>query len=508
MGFSALQIILVFVWVFIVAIDQFDFLESLYQPIVSGAVIGAILGDLPTGLIVGGTYQLMTIGNMPVGGAQPPNAVIGGVMATVFAISSHLDTTAAVGLAVPFALIGQYMVTFLFTLMSPMMSKADQLAAKGDTKGIVRLNYMAMALLGLLFAIVCTLGMLGGSAMGTTLSNLAAKYAWIMAGLGAAGGMMRFVGFATLLRIMLSNELCMTTRLALLSSRLLVLVLLRMEATTKMASNATHYNNLTPAQPLDKATLNKMVLRSLNLQASFNYERMQAAGWLYCILPGLEKIHGDNKEDLKLSMEHNLEFFNTHPFLVTFVMGIILSLEQQKADIETIRAVRVAAMGPLGGIGDAIFWFTLVPITAGITSNMAINGSLAGPILFLLIFNIVQFACRFFLMYWSYNLGTKAIDILTANAKEFTRAASMLGVFIVGALTSNYGGTTVATVIENGDSPIVIQSILDGVLPKLIPLALTLGLFFLMKKKNWKPVTCIALLLVIGLVGAFFGIFA
>lgn len=95
MGFSALQIILVFVWVFIVAIDQFDFLESLYQPIVSGAVIGAILGDLPTGLIVGGTYQLMTIGNMPVGGAQPPNAVIGGVMATVFAISSHLDTTAA-----------------------------------------------------------------------------------------------------------------------------------------------------------------------------------------------------------------------------------------------------------------------------------------------------------------------------------------------------------------------------------------------------------------------------
>ena len=100
-----------------------------------------------------------------------------------------------------------------------------------------------------------------------------------------------------------------------------------------MASNATHYNNLTPAQPLDKATLNKMVLRSLNLQASFNYERMQAAGWLYCILPGLEKIHADNKEDLELSMEHNLEFFNTHPFLVTFVMGIILSLEQQKADI-------------------------------------------------------------------------------------------------------------------------------------------------------------------------------
>lgn len=144
-------------------------------------------------------------------------------------------------------------------------------------------------------------------------------------------------------------------------------------------------------------------------------------------------------------------------------MGIVLSLEQQKADINMIRSVRVAAMGPLGGIGDALFWFTLVPITAGITANMAINGSIAGPILFLLIFNIVQMALRFFLMNWSYELGSKAIEILTANAKEFTRAASMLGVFVVGALTSNYGGTTVALTIENGDSPIVIQSILDGI---------------------------------------------
>lgn len=275
----------------------------------------------------------------------------------------------------------------------------------------------------------------------------------------------------------------------------------------KMASNATHYNNLTPAEPLDKKTLNQMVWRSLNLQASFNYERMQAAGWLYAILPGLKKIHGDNKEDLSLSMQHNLEFFNTHPFLVTFVMGIVLSLEQKKADINTIRAVRVAAMGPLGGIGDAIFWFTLVPITAGITANMAIGGSIAGPILFLLIFNLVQFAIRFFLMHWSYNLGTRAIDLLTANAREFTRAASMLGVFIVGALTSNYGGTTISLTIANGESPIVIQDILDGVLPKMIPLALTLMLYFLMKKKGWTPVKCIALLLVIGIAGGLVGIF-
>lgn len=274
-----------------------------------------------------------------------------------------------------------------------------------------------------------------------------------------------------------------------------------------MASNlAANYRDLNPAAMLDKKTLNQMAWRSLFLQGSFNYERMQAAGWLYGIIPGLKKIH-TNKEDLSLSMQHNLEFFNTHPFLVTFVMGIVLSLEQEKADVATIRAVRVAAMGPLGGIGDAIFWFTLVPIAAGISANMALDGSIAGPIVFLLMFNVVQFGVRYWLMHWSYNLGTRAIEAITRNAKEFTRAASILGILVVGALTSLYGGTTIALSIPNGESPIVLQTILDGILPKLIPLGLTLGLYWLIKNKNWSAVKCIALLLVLGLVGGFLGIF-
>ncbi len=284
-----------------------------------------------------------------------------------------------------------------------------------------------------------------------------------------------------------------------------------------MASNATAYKDLTPAAPLDKKTLNRMVWRSCQLQASFNYERMQAAGWLWGILPGLQKIH-TNKEDLSLSMEHNLEFFNTHPFLVTFVMGIVLSLEQQKADINTIRSVRVAAMGPLGGIGDALFWFALVPITAGITCNMAIDGSIVGPILYFVICFGVEMALRYFLMHWSYNLGTSAIGALTKNAKEFTRAASMLGVFVVGALTCNYGAISLGMMIPNGqalndagelvDNFINVQGLLDGVLPAALSLAVTMLCYWLIKKKNWSATKCIFLLLVIGVVGCAFGIWA
>lgn len=327
------------------------------------------------------------------------------------------------------------------------------------------------------------------------------------------------------------------------------------------------YKDTTPAEPLDKRTLNKMVWRSLFLQASFNYERMQAAGWLYGILPGLRKIH-KNKDDLAASMSHNLEFFNTHPFLITFVMGIVLSLEQNKADIQTIRAVRVSTMGPLGGIGDALFWFTLVPIVAGMTSNMALQGQIAAPFIFLIIFNLAQFIIRFWLMHWSYRMGTAAIETLTRNAKEFTRAASILGVIVVGALTCVYGGTTTKLEIPNGTTnvavPVVavvpnselpkyedylyqkvdgkidktklqdkasvvdlgngsseihfnrneeqpvnikIQEILNGIIPNMIPLAITMLLYVLLSRKKWTPLHCIGLILVIGLVGAFFKVF-
>ena len=161
-------------------------------------------------------------------------------------------------------------------------------------------------------------------------------------------------------------------------------------------------------------------------------------------------------------------------------MGIVLSLEQNKADTATIRSVRISAAGPLGGIGDALFWLTLVPITAGLTANIAMEGNILGAIMFLIIFNVVQFVVRWWLMHWSYSLGTKAVTMLTSNAKEFTRAASILGIFTVGALIANYGSTTVRIAIA--DPAINVQSLLDGILPKLIPLLITCGLYALIKK--------------------------
>ena len=229
---------------------------------------------------------------------------------------------------------------------------------------------------------------------------------------------------------------------------------------------------------------------------------------------------------------------------------------------------------------NALFWLTLVPITAGITSNMAINGNAAAPIIFLVIFNVVQFALRFWLMNWSYKLGTSAIDALTANMQAFTRAASIMGVFVVGCLVVTMGGTQINLQIPNGttrglsattvivsekeaenftgmegidtetaeagtiamtdeDGNALTASDADGnavecgvtdlgngmesvtygtvtedpvnfsvadtlntIVPKLVPLMLTLLLYYMFAKHSWTPTKGILLLFVLGILGA------
>lgn len=210
MDFSIIQILLVGIVGFICGIDQFSFLESIYEPVVLGPIVGVILGNPTLGIVVGAAYELMSLGSMPVGGAQPPNKIIGVIMAVTFAISMNMSVDnfeAALGLAIPFSLLGQYAVTLTFTIMSPLMDKMDKCAEKADVKGIENLNYFAMALIGALFGAISILGLVAGNTIGGTLIKFAADWSWVMAGLGAAGNMMKFVGFGILLKVMMAGDL-------------------------------------------------------------------------------------------------------------------------------------------------------------------------------------------------------------------------------------------------------------------------------------------------------------
>ncbi|WP_375337704.1 PTS system mannose/fructose/sorbose family transporter subunit IID [Bacillus sp. 3103sda1] len=265
-------------------------------------------------------------------------------------------------------------------------------------------------------------------------------------------------------------------------------------------SSPDYYQDGATKQVLTKKDLNKMVWRSLLLQASFNYERMQAAGWLYSILPGLKKIH-KNKHDLSESMKSHMEFFNTHPFLVNIIMGIVLALEEKKQNRNTIRAIRVAMMGPLGGIGDALFWLTLLPICVGIGASLGQDGNPMGAVIFLLIFNAVHFALRFGLMHYGYSAGTNAISSLKENTKKVAHAASIVGLTVVGALIASFVKLESSLVIHAGKAKIALQKdVLDKLMPNLLPLAYTLLMYYLLKK-GFSPVKLIIITVIIGIIG-------
>lgn len=229
--------------------------------------------------------------------------------------------------------------------------------------------------------------------------------------------------------------------------------------------------------------LNKMTWRSLLLQASFNYERMQACGWLYSILPGLKKAHADSDEDLSIAMKDHLEFFNTHPFLVTFIMGLVVAMEENKEDRNTIRAIKVATMGPLGGIGDALFWLTALPIFAGLGASFAMEGNIAGPIIFLVGINILHFGLRFFLMNYGYKTGVSAITTLKEQTKKLSHGASILGLTVVGGLIASMVNLKTTLVVKAGAAEVILQeAIFDAIMPALLPALYTFFVYKLLKK--------------------------
>ncbi|WP_024613269.1 PTS system mannose/fructose/sorbose family transporter subunit IID [Clostridium sp. Ade.TY] len=269
-------------------------------------------------------------------------------------------------------------------------------------------------------------------------------------------------------------------------------------------SSSLGYKNAKTDKVITNKDLNTMVWKSLFLQASFNYERMQACGWLYGLLPGLKKIH-TNKEDLSDSMKDHMEFFNTHPFLVTFIMGLVIAMEENKEDRNTIRAIKVATMGPLGGIGDALFWLTALPICVGIGASLASQGNVAGPIVFLVLFNALHFFLRFFLMKYGYNTGVKAVANLKEQTKKISHAASIVGLTVVGGLIASMVNLKTTLVLTAGKAEVQLQEgVLDAVMPNLLPLLYTFLMYKLLKK-GMSPVMLIGVTVALGIIGKWIG---
>src|SRR5699024_4405355 len=112
--------------------------------------------------------------------------------------------------------------------------------------------------------------------------------------------------------------------------------------------------------------------RSTFSQGSWNYERRQNGGWVYSMIPASKRLY-KTKEDRAAALERHLECFSTHPYLASPILGVTLAREEERANGATvenkaIQGVKVGMMGPLAGIGDPVFWFTLKPILGAIAA--------------------------------------------------------------------------------------------------------------------------------------------
>lgn len=256
-----------------------------------------------------------------------------------------------------------------------------------------------------------------------------------------------------------------------------------------------------------KSELNKQAIRSSFIQASFNYERMQGSGWVWCLQPVLRKIYKDDPEKLRESMKSHAQFFNTHPFLGQFIMGVTMALEENGTSMVTVQNIKVALMGPLGGIGDSLLWLTVLPILAAISSNMALNGAgIMGAIFFLIAFNTIHLSLRFALMHYGYSLGLDAVSVIKEKMSKINRAASIIGLTIVGSLIPQFVNANLGLEYKSGEMVVNLQTdLLDKILPGLLP-ALIVFFFYKLYAKGTKPLTLIIVLLIIGVVFGGLGI--
>lgn len=265
----------------------------------------------------------------------------------------------------------------------------------------------------------------------------------------------------------------------------------------------------------DRKMLNKIFLRSFTVFASGagGAAKAGADGWLYSIMPAINRYYKDDPEKRADAMTRHTTWYNITQNVGTFAMGLVASMERENTlhddfDTEAIDGTKVSLMGPMSGIGDAIFWGCLRVIAAGIGINIAMSGSPLGAILFLLIYNIPSVLCRYFMTYLGFTLGTNFISQLYEGGlmRLVTRATSTVGLTMIGAMTAaNVKFTSIISFPVEGSDPITLQSYLDQIFLGLVPLCLTLFVLWLMRNKNVNVnvilVGIMVLAIVLGLIG-------
>ena len=259
---------------------------------------------------------------------------------------------------------------------------------------------------------------------------------------------------------------------------------------------------ISPESKITKKDFNQCFWRSLTLDSSWNYERMQNIAYCYMMAPIIRRLY-ENKEDRAAALKRHLEFMSVTPHISTLLVGISGAMEEENAknpdfDENSINAVKSSLMGPMAGVGDSFFWGTLLLIAAGVGVSLASQGNIMGPILFFLIINIPHFILRYLCLDKGFKYGTQLFKDISSGGiiTKITEAATMLGLMVIGGMTAANVNFNLAINVGSGDWAEPLQNYLDEIMPGLLPAAL-FGIMYWLLGKKVKTTTILIAVMVI-----------
>ena len=164
---------------------------------------------------------------------------------------------------------------------------------------------------------------------------------------------------------------------------------------------------------INKKILNRVLLRTQTTQFGHNYERMQSLSLTYDFIPVIEELYKDRpQEEKSKALQRYLEYFNTHPIAIPFILGICAAVEEttDEEHKDAVRNIKTGLMGPFAGLGDSMLNLTWFPIAGSIGASLCVdNGSLIGPIVMFLLINLLYWPLKYFGLHKGYDyflLGT------------------------------------------------------------------------------------------------------
>ncbi|QSR47810.1 PTS system mannose/fructose/sorbose family transporter subunit IID [Aeromonas veronii] len=247
--------------------------------------------------------------------------------------------------------------------------------------------------------------------------------------------------------------------------------------------------------------------------SSMSFERLESFGFCLGMMPALKKLYPVKAERME-AMKRHASFYNTEPQIGAIINGLAVGLEEKRAngekiDGETINTLKVGLMGPIAGIGDSMIPGMLVPILLSIGMALAAGGSVLGPLFYIISFNAIAITGSYMLFMKGYKLGTGSVEsLVSSESAKLREALSLLGVFVMGGVAASYVNLSTGLDFVTSDGVnIQVQSMLDGIFPKLMPLVVVLGTWYLMAKRNVSPVRAMLGLLVLAFVGVAIGLF-